>query len=151
MKNALLIDPSDTLGVALRPLSPGETVELNGRKIRICEAIAAKHKFTLWPMEQGDRARMYGVTVGVASKPIPGGALITTSNLEHDADGFSGTRTREFVWTPPEVSHWRNRRFDGFHRSDGSVGTANHWLVIPMVFCETRNVNAILAAFERAL
>ncbi|HQZ28337.1 MAG: altronate dehydratase [Verrucomicrobiales bacterium] len=151
MKNALLIDPSDTLGVALRPLSPGETVELNGRKIRICEAIAAKHKFTLWPMEQGDRARMYGVTVGVASKPIPGGALITTSNLEHDADGFSGTRTREFVWTPPEVSHWRNRRFDGFHRSDGSVGTANHWLVIPMVFCETRNVNAIRAAFERAL
>lgn len=39
----------------------------------------------------------------------------------------------------------------GFHRADGQVGTANYWLVIPLVFCENRNVNVIRQAFEEGL
>ena len=27
------------------------------------------------------------------------------------------------------------------HRADGSVGTANQWIIIPMVFCENKNVS----------
>jgi altronate hydrolase len=151
MKPALLIDPWDNLAVALRSLAPGETVDLDGMTYPISEAIPPKQKFTLAPMAPGERARMYGVTVGVVTAVIPAGGLVTTANLKHDADGFSGTRTREHQWSPPSVERWSGRTFDGFHRSDGKVGTANHWLVIPMVFCETRNVNAIRTAFERAL
>jgi altronate hydrolase len=151
MKSALLLDPADNLGVALRPLAPGETVELGGRAFVLAEAIPPKQKFTLATMAVGDRATLYGVTVGLATRPIPAGGLVTTENLRHEADGFSGVRSREHRWTPPSVERWAGRTFDGYHRADGSVGTANHWLVIPMVFCETRNVNAIRAAFERAL
>ncbi len=151
MKAALLIDPSDNLGVALRALAPGETVALGGRSVILAEAIPPKQKFTLAAMPPGEKARMYGVTVGVAVAPIAAGGLVTTANLKHEADGFSGTRSRDHRWTPPPVDRWRGRTFDGYHRADGSVGTANHWLVVPMVFCETRNVNAIRAAFERAL
>lgn len=151
MKDALLIDPTDNLGVALRALSPGEHVSVGNSTVAITAAIPPKQKFTLTTLNPGDRARMYGVTVGVATDEIPSGGLISTKNLKHDADSFTRTRQAEFQWTPPEVSQWRNRTFDGYHRSDGSVGTANHWVVIPMVFCETRNVNAIRTAFERAL
>lgn len=151
MKPALLIDPSDNLGVALRALSAGESISLGDREVLLSETIPPKQKFTLAAMGPGDRARMYGVTVGVVTASIPSGGLVTTSNLKHDADGFTGNRAGNFQWSPPPVDRWRNRSFDGFHRGDGSVGTANHWLVIPMVFCETRNVNAIRAAFERAL
>ena len=31
----------------------------------------------------------------------------------------------------------------GYHRPDGKVGTANYWLVIPLVFCENRNAEVI--------
>ena len=31
----------------------------------------------------------------------------------------------------------------GYHRADGQVGTRNYWLVIPLVFCENRNVGLI--------
>ncbi len=151
MQAALLLDPSDNLGVALRPLSAGESVTLAGRSVLLSEAIPAKQKFTLGAMQIGERARMYGVTVGVVTSPIDAGGLVTTRNLRHEADGFSGRRRGEFSWTPPAVENWCHRTFEGYHRSDGSVGTANHWLVVPMVFCETRNVNAIRAAFERAL
>lgn len=151
MNPALLIDPSDNLAVALRHLATGEEIEIGSSKFTAVEPIPPKQKVSLVDLAVGDRATMYGVTVGVATRPIPAGGLITTGNLKHDADGFSTRQKTESGWSVPDVSRWKGMTFDGFHRADGSVGTANHWLVIPMVFCETRNVNAIRTAFERTL
>src|SRR3546814_20075301 len=39
----------------------------------------------------------------------------------------------------------------GDHRSDGRVGTANHWLFIPTVFCENRNLDVIREALHHEL
>ena len=39
----------------------------------------------------------------------------------------------------------------GYHRADGQVGTRNYWLVIPLVFCENRNIRALQEAFEKEL
>jgi len=39
----------------------------------------------------------------------------------------------------------------GYPRADGSVGTANHWVVIPLVFCENKNVEVLQEAFMKAL
>lgn len=44
-----------------------------------------------------------------------------------------------------------HRTFKGYYRSDGSVGTANYWIVIPMVFCENRNVNVMREAMLEQL
>jgi len=44
---ALLIDPRDTLAVALRPLASGEAVELGGRRVRLAEAVPQKQKLAL--------------------------------------------------------------------------------------------------------
>jgi len=151
MNPALLIDDSDNLGVALRPLGAGETVEIGGRTIQLLDPIPPKQKFTLVDFRPGDRARLYGVTVGAATRAIPEGGLISTDNLHHEADEFSLERRSSVSWSPPDVERWRERTFDGYHRGDGSVGTGNYWIVVPMVFCETRNVNAIRTAFERAL
>lgn len=49
------------------------------------------------------------------------------------------------------MSAWSGREFLGYHRADGSVGTANYWLVIPMVFCENRNVNVLREALVHDL
>jgi altronate hydrolase len=54
-------------------------------------------------------------------------------------------------WTAPDVSRWANRTFNGYHRADGQVGTRNYWLVVPLVFCENRNVDALREAFEEEL
>jgi altronate hydrolase len=39
----------------------------------------------------------------------------------------------------------------GYHRNDGSVGTANYWLFIPTVFCENRNLDVIKEALYNEL
>lgn len=151
MTPALLIDPRDNLVVALRDLAPGEVIQIDDHEVAITEPIAAKHKFPLYHFAEGERATMYGVTVGIAREPIKAGALTHMGNLAHEADTFSETGRVVADWRAPDVSTWHDRTFDGYHREDGQVGTANHWIVIPMVFCENRNVNAIRSAFERTL
>lgn len=148
---AITLDPRDNLAVALRTLEAGEELEIGASRYRTSEKIPAKQKFAMEALSAGQKATMYGVTVGVASTDIPQGGLIHTGNLTHDADEFSAENVSQTSWTAPDVSSWKERTFQGYHRSDGSVGTANHWIVVPMVFCETRNINAMRTAFERAL
>src|SRR4051794_24629786 len=141
-KSILKVHPDDNVIVALRDLSKGEEVELEGRKYVLSDDIQAKHKFTEASLEPGDSIYMYGVLVGKAQTQIPAGGKITTANVKHASTGFQlGSRRTE--WQKPDVSKFEGRTFLGFHRSDGSVGTANHWLVIPLVFCENRNVEVL--------
>ena len=51
----------------------------------------------------------------------------------------------------PTHFDWENRTFNGYVRSDGSVGTANYWLVVPMVFCENGNIETLKTSMLRAL
>jgi altronate hydrolase len=93
---------------------------------------------------------MYGVLVGLASQDIPKGGLIHTFNLHHAATDFKG-KQEEYHWTAPDVSKFQNRTFNGYHRIDGQVGTQNYWLVIPLVFCENRNIELLKNAFLNGL
>ncbi|MDQ2656525.1 MAG: UxaA family hydrolase, partial [Bacteroidota bacterium] len=78
------------------------------------------------------------------------GGSVNTQNVKHNASAFSG-RNKTFTWNAPDVSRWKDKTFLGYHRKDGQVGTANYWVVLPLVFCENRNVLAIRHAFEEAL
>jgi altronate hydrolase len=141
-KSILKVHPADNVIVALRDLEAGEDVVLDGVTHKLVENIAAKHKFTATTLQPGDDIIMYGVLVGKAQTEIQAGARISTSNVKHASKGFAlGNRKTE--WHSPEISQFRSRTFMGYHRSDGSVGTANYWLVIPMVFCENRNVEVL--------
>ena len=93
---------------------------------------------------------MYGVTVGARSPAHCPRRAADDSNVAHDAAGFANQHSA-YSWTKPDVSRWLNRTFAGYHRADGQVGTRNYWLVVPLVFCENRNVDALREAFEEEL
>jgi altronate hydrolase len=141
-KSVLKVHPADNVIVALRDLSKGEEVQLNGRTYTLAEDIAAKHKFTEHDFKTGDKIIMYGVLVGKVQYDIHAGTRISTSNVKHASTAFH-LGDRKTSWHAPDVSKFAGRTFMGFHRSDGSVGTANHWLVIPLVFCENRNIEVL--------
>lgn len=149
-KKILKIHPDDNVFVALTDLAAGEKVDFNGASVSPTHAVAAKHKFVLDNLSPGDEIKMYGITVGKALTTMPAGTPITTTNVKHEAASFAG-RTGSFSWTPPDVSRWKDKTFQGYHRTDGQVGVANYWLVIPLVFCENRNVQMIREAFETEL
>jgi altronate hydrolase len=141
-KSVLKVHPDDNVIVALRNLSKGEEVQLDGHSYILAEDIAAKHKFTARDFAAGERVIMYGVLVGKVQYDIPAGTRISTSNVKHASTGFQ-LGQRKTDWKVPDTSKFAERTFMGFHRADGSVGTANHWLVIPLVFCENRNIEVL--------
>jgi altronate hydrolase len=146
----LQIDPRDNVLVALEPLPAGEPVFLAGESYLPLTDIPAKHKIAIVDLPVGSHVTMYGGVVGRVREAIARGGLITTRNVQHDATDFA-RRDAHFHWTPPDVARWRDLTFEGYHRHDGQVGTRNYWLVIPLVFCENRNVEALREAFEEEL
>jgi altronate hydrolase len=146
----LQIHPDDNIMVALQDLEKGSAIHVSGHSFTLADRIAAKHKFSLKPLHPGDNIYMYGVLVGKANHSIQQGAALTVQNIQH-ASGEFGLGDRKLRWQQPDVSRWKDKTFMGFHRADGSVGTANYWLVIPLVFCENRNVEVLKEALVEKL
>ncbi len=145
ISNVLRVHPADNVLVALCNLEKGTVVQFEGGEYTIAENVKAKHKFSIVDLAAGDPITMYGVLVGKAQEPIPKGGLISTTNVKHATNDFT-VGQRHTKWIIPDVTAYKNRTFNGYHRADGSVGTANYWVVIPMVFCENRNLDVLQQA-----
>lgn len=144
-RTVLQVNPDDNVLVALTNLLKDERVFFDGQEYLILEPIKAKHKFATMDLAAGDPVIMYGVLVGKAQEPIKRGGLISTGNIKHASNDFH-VGERKTDWVKPDISKFAGRHFKGYHRADGSVGTANYWVVIPMVFCENRNLDTLQRA-----
>ena len=101
-------------------------------------------------LQPGDQVIMYGVLVGKATQFIPKGGPISIKTVAH-ASGEFHLGERKLNWHQPDVSKFTTRTFNGYHRADGSVGTGNYWIVVPLVFCENRNINVLKEALTEKL
>jgi altronate hydrolase len=149
-RKVLQLDPRDNVLIALADLKQGDSVQFNGSSYQLVSNVRAKHKFATTDLSVGDSVIMYGVLVGKAIHPIRRGELLTVGNIHHEASAYHD-KTEQISWKAPDVSRWRERTFLGYHRGDGQVGTRNYWLVVPLVFCENRNIMNLKQAFEEEL
>lgn len=151
MPNKVLkLDSRDNVLIALADLRRAEQIHFDSQTYILESDVAAKHKFAIQDLAVGASVTMYGVIVGKAIEPIRKGGLLSTRNIHHQAAEFS-EKTAEFRWMAPDVSRWRAREFLGYRRTDGQVGTRNYWIVVPLVFCENRNIGVLKQAFEEEL
>ena len=150
MQKVLQLDPRDNVLIALTDLHSGERIEFGGKVHGLVSDVPAKHKFATCDLAAGADVVMYGVLVGKALHPIRDGEVLTLRNIRHEAAAYRD-KTKEFRWTPPDATRWNQRDFLGYHRSDGQVGTRNYWLIVPLVFCENRNILNLKQALEEEL
>lgn len=151
-QKVLRIHPKDNVLVALTDLLKGDQISFEDQEYEIQNNIAAKHKFVTEPLRLGAAVYMYGVLVGRAKKEIKKGGIINTANLVHDSEKYGVEDSEEQeTWKGPSILKFKNRTFEGFHRADGKVGTENNWLVIPLVFCQNRNVEVLKQALVEKL
>ncbi len=149
-QQVLKIHPKDNVLVALTDLKKGEAVEYGGDVFVLQKDVYAKHKFFTSDLQTGDKVIMYGVWVGTAQKFIAKASWMSTENSKHAAEPYFYRHTN-FTWVAPDVSKYTEKTFNGYHRSNGDVGTANYWLFIPTVFCENRNLDVIKEALHNEL
>nr|WP_275070170.1 UxaA family hydrolase [Providencia sp. G1(2023)] len=150
MQKILRIDESDNLIVALKDLHAGETYQWGNESVTLVTEVKAKHKFALEAIPVDGIVSMYGTAVGKATKAIAKGEAITVDNIRHYAAPVS-LEQEPYEWLAPDVSQYKGRTFKGYLRDDGRVGTANYWLIFPLVFCENRNVTKLTDALNDAL
>ncbi len=148
--SVLQIDPRDNVIVALKPLRGGTVIHLGDRSCTVIDDIPVKHKLAITDLAPGDLIYLYGMVVGEATKVIPRGGIISTRTVRHRAGAYTAVRTpASFPLADP--TPWRMRTFNGYRRADGQVGTRNYWIVLPLVFCENRNVERMREALEAEL
>lgn len=148
--NVVRVHKDDNVLVAIKNLPKDTSIEFERKSYVALEEIEVKHKFVTSDLNLGDPIIMYGVLVGRATTALKAGTPISRRNVSHDSSAF-GERVANTQWNAPDVSGYGQTQFDGYRRSDGQVGTRNHWLVVPLVFCENRNVMVLKEAFERQL
>jgi len=150
MQRVLQLDPRDNVLIALSDLKEGDQVDFSGSKYSLVSNVPAKHKFATTDLSLGADVIMYGVLVGKTYHPVKKGEVLSLANLRHESAEYQ-EKSAAYSWTPPDVSRWRQKKFLGYHRSDGQVGTRNYWIVVPLVFCENRNIVNLKQAFEEEL
>ncbi|WP_353138329.1 altronate dehydratase family protein [Pseudopedobacter sp.] len=149
-KQYIQIDERDNVLVALQDLPKGLNITWKDLSFALKDDVPAKHKFFIENLDTEQEVIMYGVLVGKTLHPVSIGNRMTTENLHHAAEPYF-YREVDYKWTAPDVSKFREKTFNGYHRSNGDVGTANYWLFIPTVFCENRNMDTIKEALYNNL
>lgn len=142
MHTYIQLHPDDNAWVALQDLAAGTVVNCNGHSFQLPALVAAKHKFTERALPAGEAIIMYGTVIGQTKKAVVAGERLSIENLQHATSAY-GQWQHSPTWKAPDVSRWTDRTFLGYHRANGQVGTANYWLVIPLVFCENQTVEIL--------
>ena len=151
MQDIVKINQNDNVAVALRPVSMGETICVEGEVLQAAETavtlmedIPQGHKFALREIKSGEEVVKYGFRIGFAKEDIQPGQWVHVHNVktalgdvltyDYEPEGHQDVEPTEHTY------------FEGYRRTDGKAGIRNEIWIIPTVGC----VNSIAKALETA-
>ena len=132
MNEMIRITSRDTVAVALRPLSAGQSVSCGGTEITLKDDLPMGHKAALRDIRRGEPVIKYGYPIGEATEDIPAGAHVHTHNLRTLLSG-----EMEYEWHPihPQQEKRDPAVFRGYARQYGKPGIRNELWILPTVGC----------------
>ena len=144
MEKVYKIHPKDNVAVAVDGLAKGETVDVQGEKIKALSDVPAGHKLAIRDIAQGENVSKYGFPIGTARENIARGSWVHTHNVKSRLG-----KILDYAYEPEkaereELKSDKKYEFLGYKRKDGSVGIRNEVWIIPTVGC----VNAIARTIE---
>ncbi|HWD68797.1 MAG TPA: altronate dehydratase family protein [Solirubrobacteraceae bacterium] len=152
IQDVVKLDATDPVGLACADLEPGTSVDVDGGRLIVRDAVPRGHKLALRDLPAGSEVRKYGQPIGLALREIAAGEHVHDHNLRslsragapQASDQSSATGGR--AHSPyPELAA---RSFDGIVRPDGRVGTRNYVGILSSVNCSATVVKRIAAAFS---
>ncbi|GAB5511907.1 MAG: altronate dehydratase family protein [Hyphomicrobiales bacterium] len=134
---ALLLHPSDNVVIATQGIAQGtqlDDVAGLDSAVTVLQTIPTAHKIARAPIAKGDAILRYGQIIGYAQQAIELGDHIHTHNMEM-GDHFYGAKGATQNAPNAAQPTATQRTFEGFHRSNGKVGTRNYLGVLTSVNC----------------
>lgn len=136
----LVLSELDQVGVALKPLAPGDVV--HGVAIRT--AIHPGHKVALRNLDAGEPVLKYGHPIGITTAPVQAGDWVHSHNLRTRLSGKV-----DYTYTPvspgvsPQAGSKTPQTFRGYVRNDGQVGVRNEVWIINTVGCVNKTAERL--------
>lgn len=133
------IHPDDDVAVALRDADAGERFGPVAANV----SIPRGHKLALRALAAGAAVRKFGLPIGVATAAISAGDHVHSHNLATGLVGELAYRFERPAPLPAPVDD--GRRFLGYRRADGRVGTRNEIWILVTVGCVAETARRIAA------
>ena len=141
---ALRLSAADGVAVALVDLAIGEQPVADGPTL--INAVPRGHKFALRDHAGGEPVTKYGMPIGAATEAIASGAHVHVHNLRFDAD-LPRPAVPLKAFDADRFGALQERRFLGFLREDGRVGTRNFVGILTSVNCSATVARQIARHF----
>lgn len=133
LSSFIKINPADSVVVCLRPFNEGETINIDGKEIKVLQDTPAGHKILIKDAPKGTNIIKYGYPIGHAKEDLIAGQWVNENNLKTN---LSGTLSYEYHPVNETLNIKKdNRTFKGFVRKNGEVGVRNEIWIVPTVGC----------------
>lgn len=144
-QSVVVLSDDDAVAVARRPIAKGTEIQEIG--LTALEDIPSGHKVARRDIASGAPVLKYGQVIGIASRAIRAGEHVHTHNVEMPATHTSDALPPPIPRTPVLPSEQR-RRFQGYRRADGRVGTRNFIAILSTVNCSATVSRAVASHFK---
>ena len=138
----ILVYENDNVVVALKDLSEGDTITVNGQEILLKTDTPVGHKVAIQPIAQGENIMKYGYPIGHAKEAIEVGEWVHSHNTKTNLSG-----TLDYSYQPVEPVKLpvppAKRTFNGYIRANGDVGIRNEIWIINTVGCINKTAEII--------
>lgn len=133
MKNdILIINDSDNVAVAFKPLEKGYRCHAGNYNITALSDIPAGHKIALRNINKGENIIKYAFPIGHATCDIPAGSHIHSHNMCTNLEGLLN-----YSYKKSDMPSFQNEyaTFMGYKRENGKTGIRNEIWIINTVGC----------------
>jgi len=144
MRDVILLHPIDSVCVAARDLTAGETVELRDGRLRLLDDVKQGHKIALAAIQPGEAVLKWGQTIGFATCRIEPGRWVHFQNMAIGALAQEYDKSTAVPDDPPPCTAYT---FQGYRRSDGRSGTRNYIAILSNVNCSASVARRAAARF----
>lgn len=148
MNQFIILNPADTVAVALQDIPTGTTLKTPQGTVTTLEEVKRGHKVALKDFAVGDNVTKYGFPIGHATETIAAGAWVHTHNLKTNLDG-----ELSYTYQPQKLANayagkQDSRTFMGYKRPNGKVGIRNDLYIIPTVGCINPLLDIVVQQFK---
>lgn len=148
---AIVVSPHDNVAVVKQRLAAGDVVAFpDGRTLPITGEVTPGHRFATRAIPAGTFVLQYGQPIGT-SLGIAAGDPVSHANMANDVPVVRDLPADLHNPPPSYVPDHQRRRFHGYRRANGRVGTRNVVLVVPTSMCASHEALQIATMAEFTL
>ena len=142
--SAIRLHEHDNVAIALKDIAAGERIE--HVPVPVSGPVRRGHKIATRDLTPGEALRRYGQVVGQATAAIRAGEHVHS----HNCGMTRHSQDYDFACdNAPLAAIGEERRFMGYRRDDGRVGTRNHIGILTSVNCSGSVARFVAEAAEK--